>query len=121
MHHSRVLVSLILLGFALPVSCLARPVVLPALDELWAKADLVAVIRPLSMVDASDALASAGPSYGPRNPKDYRAMNTRCEVVLVMKASEKFSGWHSNELTILHFRYAPSIPEFNGGLFMYFD
>jgi len=98
-----------------------RPVYSPSLQELWAEADLVAVIRPLSSTNASDQLTSAGPKYGPRDPKDHRAMSTRCEIVLVMKTSSGLQGWATNELTLLHFRYAPNVPEFNGGRFIYFD
>jgi hypothetical protein len=76
---------------------------------------------PLSTTIAPDKLTSAGPKYGVRDPRDYQALNTRCKVVLVMKKSEELQGWRTNELTLLHFRYAPSIPEFNGGMFMYFD
>ncbi len=97
---------------------MGRPVSPPSLEELWAKADLVAVIRPLSSTNVSDQLSS---NYGSRNPSDYRAMNTRCEVVLAMKTSEKMQDWHAHELTLLHFRHAPSGLEFDGGLFMYFD
>jgi hypothetical protein len=38
-----------------------------------------------------------------------------------MKTSASLQGWAAQELTLLHFRYAPSIPEFNGGRFIYFD
>ncbi len=98
-----------------------RPVYSPSFQKLWAEADLVAVIRPLSSTNASDQLTSAGPKYGPRNPKDYLAINTRCEVVLVMKTSATLQGWAAKELTLLHFRYAASLVEFNGGRFIYFD
>jgi len=121
MHIKRVDVSLLLLGLMYSVHCLARPVEIPTLDDLYAKADLVAVIMPLSTTTAPDKLTSAGPKYGARDPRDYQALNTRCKVVLVMKKSEELQGWRTNELTLLHFRYAPSIPEFNGGMFMYFD
>jgi len=100
---------------------LGRPVSNPTLQEMWAEADLVAVIRPLFTTNATDQLTSAGPKYGPRDPKNYQAMNTRCEIVLVMKTSARLQGWATNELTLLHFRYAPGIPEFNGGRFIYFD
>ena len=88
---------------------------------MWAEADLVAVIKPLSTTNASDQLTSAGPKYGPRDPKNYQAMNTRCEIVLAMKTSGALHGWATNELTLLHFRYAPNFLEFNGGRFIYFD
>ena len=81
----------------------------------------MAVIRPLSTTNAPDQLTSAGPQYGPRNPKDYRAMNTRCQVVLVMKTSAGLQDWAADEMTLLHFRYAPDLPEFNGGQFICFD
>lgn len=115
-----VLFLLLLLGWAGSRPCLGRPVELPSLDELWSKADLVAVLQPLSTTNATDRLTSAGPKYGPRNPGDYRAMNTRCRVLLVMKTSAVLPGWQEKELTLLHFCYAPSVPEFNGGNFVYF-
>ena len=98
-----------------------RPVSNPALQNMWAEADLVAVIRPLATTNATDQLTSAGPKYGPRDPRNYQAMNTRCEIVLVMKTAAGLQGWATNELTLLHFRYAPNVPEFNGGRFIYFD
>ncbi len=98
-----------------------RPVSNPSFQEMWTEADLVAVIRPLSTTNASDQLTSAGPKYGPRDPKDYQAMNTRCEIVLVMKTSAGLQGSATKELILLHFRYAPRIPEFNGGRFIYFE
>ncbi len=36
-----------------------------------------------------------------------------------MKAPEGLQD--VKELTLLHFRYAPTVPELNGGMFMYFD
>ena len=38
-----------------------------------------------------------------------------------MKASEVLQGCFTNEVTLLHFRSAPSHLEFNGGRFIYFD
>jgi hypothetical protein len=38
-----------------------------------------------------------------------------------MKTSAGLQGWATNELTLLHFRYAPSGVEFNGARFIYFD
>ena len=114
-------VGLLLLNLIGPLSCLGRPVDSPPLEEMWAKADLVAVIQPLATTNASDQLTSAGPKYGPRDPKDYQALNTQCEVVLIMKTSERLKDWHAKAFTLLHFRYAPSFPEFNGGQFIYFD
>jgi hypothetical protein len=114
--------KLALLYMALVASnSFGRPVDNPSLQELWAAADLVAIIRPLSSTNASDQLTSAGPKYGPRNPKDYRAINTRCQIVLVLKTSPSLQGWAAMDLTLLHFRYAPNVPEFNGGRFIYFD
>lgn len=121
MHFLRVNISWFLLGLVYSAQCPGRTVEIPSIDDLWAKADLVAVIRPLATTNASDKLTSAGPQYGARDPQDYLALNTRCQVVLVMKKAEALQGWRTNELTILHFRYAPSIPEFNGGMFIYFD
>jgi len=76
---------------------------------------------PTATTNAVDKLTSAGPHYGPRDPKNYQALNTRFKIVLVMKKSEQLQGWRADELTLLHFRYADDVPEFNGGLFMYFD
>ncbi len=111
---------LFFVGLANPLSGLGRPVEVPKLESLLAEADLVAVIRPLASTKAPDQLTSAGPKYGPRDPANYQALNTRCEVVLAMKRSEKLRDWHTNALTILHFRYAPSLLEFNGGQFIFF-
>ena len=98
-----------------------RPVSNPTFRQMWAEADLVAVIRPLVTTNATDQLTSAGPKYGQRDPKNYQALNTRCEIVLVMKIAAGLQGWATNEITLLHFRYAPDVPEFNGGRFIYFD
>lgn len=98
-----------------------RPISDPPLQEMWAEADLVAIIKPISTTNVSDQLTSAGPKYGTRDPRNYQAMNTRCEIVLTMKTSDALRSWASNELTVLHFRYAPNVPEFNGGRFIYFD
>lgn len=121
MNISSAAVVLFMLGLAQSVHCLGRPIDYPPIEILWARADLVAMIRPLTTTNAPDKLTSAGPNYGPRDPKDYQDMNTRFKVVLVMKTSEKLLGWRTNELTLLHFRYAESTLEFNGGLFMHFD
>ncbi len=101
----------------------ARPVGGIPLQEMLKEADLVAVIRPLATTNAnaSDRLFSAGERYGPRNPDDYQSMNTRFQVLNILHTSYGLRQWNSNELVILHFRYAPNIPEFNGGCFMYFD
>ncbi len=111
---------LFIIALANPLAGLARPVEAPNLESLLAEADLVAVVRPLVSTNASDQLTSAGPKYGPRDPANYQALNTRCQVVLAMKKSARMRDWHTNELTILHFRYAPSLLEFNGGRFIFF-
>lgn len=100
----------------------ARPANLMSYQEMCREADLVAIIRPLATTNATDdMLFLVGKRIGTGNSDDYRAMNTRCQVLNVLRTSYGLNHWASNELVILHFRYAPNIPEFNGGCFMYFD
>lgn len=102
----------------------ARPVAIPSLPELFEKADLVAIIEPISTERASDQLTSAGPGYGPRDPDGYRGLNTKFNVLLVMKASPALPGGKESivgPITLLHFFFSAGPGEFNGGLFAYFN
>lgn len=111
----------IILGMTLCLSAtsLARPVAIPTFEELWRDAQVVAIIRPLWSTKAPDQLTSAGPRYGPRDPKDFQALNTRFYVSVVLKEHDDLKASTAKEITLLHFR--PVTPEVNGGLFMFFE
>lgn len=116
----RVVLSL-LAGTLLSVAgiCDGRPVRIPTLEELWGEAQVVAIIRPLWATNAPDQLTSAGPLYGPRDPKLFQALNTQFHVSVVLKQPEDSKPSIPKVITLLHFR--PVIPEVNGGLFMFFE
>jgi hypothetical protein len=98
----------------------ARPVAFPMLGEMWKKADLVAVIQPLSTRRTSDKLDYAGPKYGARDPKNYQGLETTFKVVEVLRRSGAAARFEGTSLTVLHFAYKAGPIEFNGGLFVYF-
>jgi hypothetical protein len=112
-----------LLAFLANEPAWARPVAIPELPELSEKADLVAIIQPVSTAKATDQLTSAGPSGGPRDPKDYVGLNTEFKVLLALKSSPALiesKGSTNGTITLLHFFFSAGPGELDGGLFAYF-
>jgi len=98
----------------------ARPVQQFSLEELSQEADLVVALAPVSTCRTEDQLTSAGPRYGPRDPKHYQGFNTQFKILLVLKKSAPLASFTNRSLTLLHFAFKAGPMELNGGRFVYF-
>lgn len=102
----------------------ARPVTEPDLKEISEKADLVAILEPLSTTNATDAYLVGGGAIPISRAQDYQALNTQFKIHLILKrnqAAQAWRGWRTDTLTVLHFTYVGDSPlDFNVPVFAYF-
>lgn len=96
-----------------PVLVLARPVAIPSVKELQARADCVLVIEPVSTRKTTDVPDDN--SFGTRPLTEYQALETTCRVESVFKGQVE-----AEEVRIVHFVFSSAKVEFNGGLFIVF-
>lgn len=113
-QHAPVMRSLLFAVFALMADvAVARPVIIPTIEQLMAQSPVVVVIHPESVRQTTDQPDDT--SFGSRDLQHYQALETTCRVVATFKGSVT-----EQRIKIVHFAYANPKPEFNGGLMMSF-
>jgi hypothetical protein len=96
---SRELLAVALVTILINTSTVARLVTSWPYDELFTKADLVAVVEVLYSERTSDVFV--GDTYG-RAQTEFEAFNTRFNVLSSLKTTADAPG----QLTVLHFTYS---------------
>jgi hypothetical protein len=115
MKTAFVIAALVMTG--LPMA--ARPRVAMEVVDLFKQAEVVVVIRPVTMRLTADLPDPRDSSFGDRDLGGYQAIETSCEILGVLKGHVG-SPDPRRSLQIVHFAFKSPKPEFNGGIFMFF-
>ena len=102
LRHRAIVAALLLLFSALALPAHARPIPDWNYQKLFDDADTVAVVEALGSSEVSYDFANG---VGTFNAENLQAWETRLKILAIYKGPAMANG----ELTLLHFRYKPSV------------